>query len=216
MEYSSGFIARLKSSGFAPEAYFDQVSEHSGTVAQEDDFAPLLMSPADRHFGDFVSEVTGDDEAFKIESESVQFTSAKDIFCDIIAEKFETALGVIDASDGEELHGFVESSSEHFAVPGLADFESGFFEGAGANGDWNLVGDCGFEFCEFFDWRGEIGIGKEDEFGIGFDHSATDCVAFASVWRVGEERKFRVVLGEIFNHLVGIVLAAVADDGDRP
>ena len=121
------------------------------------------MRPADGDFVDAVAEVVGDHERLEIETISIDFASRENVPSRVAREHFEPALGVIDATNAEDLDGGVEGSAENFSVEGLANFEFAFSQRPTSDGDVGPLEDARQQLFGLFLGRGQVGVAEEDD-----------------------------------------------------
>src|SRR5262249_37308666 len=93
------------------------------------------MHPSNRNFVDSISEVFGDHERLEVESIAGEFGSFEDVHRCGMSEHFEPALGVVDATNADELDDFVEHPSGGFSIPRLTNLQFRTGDRPAADGD---------------------------------------------------------------------------------
>ena len=138
----------------------------------------------------------------------------KDGLGGIAGKGLESALGIgkLEAHDGAD--DGVEAAAKELAIERLAVGLAAVFEPSRADGDVGAGGDGGKEALGFLDGRRKIGVGEHDHFAECLKHAGAHAVSLAAIAGIFDQADFRVVCGEIADHLGRRVRGAVVDDDD--
>src|SRR5260370_29993610 len=139
------------------------------------------MRPRHRDFCDFKSKRVGEEEKLGIEAPALDPLPGKDGIGGAAGEGLESALRIFLLEIENNSERQVEDASEKLAMKRLLLNLQCSIHPAGANGHFRSVFQGGEEFACLIDWRGKIGIHKQQNVALSEQHAVTHPLSFAAI-----------------------------------
>src|SRR5882672_26639 len=138
--------------------------------------------PKDGSFQQPPALLLGDEEYFRIETEPVNPLQPEDRLRGLSSERFEPALCVFEPQAGERELNQIAGPPEDFTKTRLTRSDQTSIERARSEDD--VVTALGYGRHHFNDFAGrgrQIGVEKENDLALGFEHSVPHGIAFTPI-----------------------------------
>jgi hypothetical protein len=112
---------------------------------------PFDIIPPNGHLDSVKAQLASDKQNFRVETEAFQLLTGEDRLGRIAAEKFESALSVVDVEAKRQAHEKVEDLACTFPKLRLVNADQRAVESARANGYRRGIANGGVKIVKFFD-----------------------------------------------------------------
>ena len=186
--------------------------DHARAIDQGIDARATAVSPCDRDFLYFETELAGEEKNLGIKSPTLNFLQREDCLDRGLFESLESALGVLELKAQGEAQQQVEDAAENLAVQGLPLGLRFGAEPARTDGDVGAFIQSREKLRSFLNRRGQIGVAEEDDPPACMQHAIADAESFAVVAGIFHQPQDRIFGGETTNNFCGVIAGAVVDD----
>src|SRR5437660_6725256 len=173
---------------------------------------PVIVSPADRDFGDFEPLLARQKDKLHVESPAMDTLLRKDGLCGRPRKGLEAALGIVEIQPHQNSQKKVEGARIDPPQQRLALKLERNILPSGADSNIGPGFERGEKLVGLNYWRRKISIGKQQELASGIQHAIANGISFTLVPRITNNLYLRVRSGEAPDNLHGRVIGAVIDD----
>jgi hypothetical protein len=191
-----------------------KIFQHLQGVKHRVDPALEVVFPENADFLDFHPLLAADEQQFDIEAEPVDTAGFEELPGNRSPETFETALGVFNAGNRQELNEFVKCFPHENPVEWLSFQNPRFLPDTGTDGDIATILQGFYEFVDLTKRRRKIGIAEQDILALCGHYSCSNSMSLSPVLFISKKEYFRMGLGKIPNDSRSPVGAAIVDYDD--
>lgn len=170
-----------------------QQVEKAVQALQGPHFRSRDIVPAHWNLHGAIAQPFGYKQHLRVEPKPLQLLARKDLACHIAPKQLESALRIIEVEAYYQAHDDIEETSCILAEHRLMDADQRSVNGSRADGNLGSASLHGVDqFFQFFDRRGQIGVGEQRPIALRLKHSVPNGVAFAPVARILQHADARI------------------------
>jgi hypothetical protein len=189
-----------------------KIFQHLQGVKHRVDPALEVVLPENADFLDFHPLLAADEQQFDIEAEPVDTAGFEEFPGNRSPETFETALGVFNAGNRQELNEFVKCFPHENPVEWLSFQNPRFLPDTGTDGDIATILQGFHEFVDLTKRRRKIGIAKQNIFAYCGHYAGPDRISLSLVVFIAEEENLGMAIGKFADDFSGAVRTAIIDN----